>query len=226
MNIAHEHSLVTSESELLEQICDTGRRLHARNLLAAGDGNISVLLGDNRVAITPSGVSKARLKPTDMAFLTLEGTMISGRPSTERLMHLAIYRSCPEARCVVHAHPPTATAWTVAHPELHELPSQGLPELILAAGSIPIAPYARPGTNGMVKVMEPFLPKHRLLILARHGAVCWGEDAAEAAGGIERLEHVAQILKAAVELGGLSPLPREELEALKSLRAELGPRIR
>jgi len=215
-----------TEREILESLCEASRRLHERNLLAAGDGNLSARLSDGRIAMTPSGVAKAWLRPRDFAFLGADGTVLKGRPSSERLMHLAIYAACPEAQVVVHAHPPTAVAWTLAHPELEAMPSEALPEVILGAGAIPIVPYARPGTVALGEALLPFLPAHRLLVLARHGAVCWGEDAAEAAGGIERLEHVAQILKAAVELGGLSPLPREELEALKSLRAELGPRIR
>jgi L-fuculose-phosphate aldolase len=215
-----------SETELLESICDIGRRLHDRNLLAAGDGNISVRFSDGRVAITPSGVGKSGMKPADMAYLHLDGTLVSGRPSSEKSMHLAVYRACPEARCVVHAHPPTATAWTVARPELQELPSNGLPELILAAGRIPIVPYARPGTEAMGQVLEPYLPGHRLLLLARHGAICWGEDPEEAYLGLERLEHVAQILKSAVELGGISALEASELTALREARIKLGPRIR
>jgi L-fuculose-phosphate aldolase len=214
-----------SELEQLEGICEVARRLHDRNLLAAADGNISVLLEDGRLAITPSGLAKARLKPSDMAFVALDGTAISGRPSSERFMHLAIYRACPEARSVVHAHPPTAIAWTLARPELHELPSEGRPELILAAGSIPIVPYVRPGTEGLGRALTPFLPQHRLLLLARHGAVCWGEDLEEAYLGLERLEHAAQILKSAVELGGISSLEAFELGALREARTKIGPRI-
>ncbi len=213
------------EDSLLEAICDAARRLHARNLLAAGDGNLSVRLADGRVAITPSGVPKVRLKPGDMAYLSAGGEVLSGRPSSERLMHMAIYQACPEACCVVHAHPPTAIAWTLARPELRELPGEGLPELILAAGRIPVVPYARPGTEAMGTALAPFLPDCRLLLLARHGAVCWGEDLEEACMGIERLEHVAQILKSAVELGGISPMAEEELEDLRMARAKSGPRI-
>lgn len=214
-----------SETELLEGICEVGARLHARNLLAAGDGNISVRLADDRVAITPAGTSKARIEPADLAFLSPDGAVVSGRPSTERLMHLEVYRRCPEARCVVHAHPPTAIAWTVARPELHELPSEGLPELILSAGRIPVVPYARPGTEDMGKALAPFLPRHRLLLLARHGAVCWGEDLEEAYLGIERLEHVAQILASAVALGGIASMDALELAALREAREKMGPRI-
>ena len=215
-----------TEREILESLCEACRRLHDRGLLAAGDGNLSARLPDGRIAMTPTGVPKARMSPRDFAFLGADGSVLKGHPSSERLMHLAIYGACPQARVVIHAHPPTAVAWTLARPELEAMPGEALPELILGAGAIPIAPYARPGTAELADSLRPFLPAHRLLVLARHGAVAWGEDAQEASGGLERLEHVAQILKAAVELGGIVPMQGEEVAALRGLRQELGPRLR
>ena len=209
----------------LAAVCDVCRRLHARNLLAAADGNVSVLLEDGRIAITPSGVPKQRTQPGDLAYLSRAGELLGGRPSTERLMHLAVYRACPEARAVIHAHPPTAIAWSLAHPELAFLPSESLPEVILAAGSIPFVPYSRPGTAAMGERLLPFLPGHRLLILARHGALAWGETLEEAYNGMERLEHVCQILLAAQQLGGASPLPEAELAALRQARSRGGGRL-
>lgn len=194
------------------------RRLWDRNLLAAADGNISVLLDDGNIAMTPAGVAKAFMHPDGMAVLTRDGEILAGNPSSERLMHLAVYERCPEARCVVHAHPPHAVAWSLARPEWTELPSDALPEVILAAGRIPIAPYARPGTQAMGDVLAPLLPDHRLMILARHGALCWGESLEEAVGGIERLEHVCTMLKLAHEMGGARPLPDEEVAALRRMR--------
>jgi L-fuculose-phosphate aldolase len=212
-------------ASLLSSLCDVCRRLHARNLLAAADGNVSVLLEDGRIAITPSGVAKARMEAGDLAYLARDGQILAGRPSTERLMHLAVYQACPEARAVVHAHPPTAIAWSLARPDLAYLPSDALPEVILAAGSIPFVPYARPGTAAMGEHLLPFLPEHRLLILARHGALAWGETLEEAYNGLERLEHVCQILKTAQDLGGAQPLPEPELLALRQARLQGGRRL-
>jgi L-fuculose-phosphate aldolase len=208
-----------------EEIREACAHLHARGLLAAADGNISVRLPDDTVLLTPAGVNKARLLPGSLARVALDGRILEGRPSTERSMHLAIYRACPQARVVVHAHPPTAIAWTLARPELTELPTDALPELLLAAGRVPIVPYTRPGTEEMGQALLPFLPAHRLLLMSRHGAVAWGESMEEAINGIERVEHSALILKAAEELGGSTPLPPLELEALRVLKASLGPRL-
>jgi L-fuculose-phosphate aldolase len=170
-------------------------------------------------------VPKAKVQLADLAHLQLEGTILSGRPSSERAMHLAIYRAVPAAKAIVHAHPPTAIAWSLARPELQELPSDGLPEVILAAGRIPIVPMAMPGTEAMGNSLLPFLPEHRLMILARHGGLCWGEHMNEAAGGMERLEQVATILWKAETLGGAKPLSAAELTELRALRAKLGPKI-
>jgi L-fuculose-phosphate aldolase len=140
-------------------------------------------------------------------------------------MHLAVYQTVPQAKAIVHAHPPTAIAWSLARPDLKELPADGLPEVILAAGRIPIVPMAMPGTEAMGANLLPYLPEHRLLILARHGGLCWGEHMDEAAGGMERLEQVAKILWLAATLGGAKPLSSTDLEELRALRAKLGPRI-
>lgn len=211
---------------LLDALCDAGRQLWQRNLLAAADGNLSLRLPDGRIAMTPSGLPKARLGREDLAWLDLEGRILAGNPSSERQMHLAVYRACPEARVVIHAHPPTAIAWSLAFPDAEALPDDAMPEVILAAGRIPQVPYARPGTADLGSALLPFLPAHRLLLLARHGGLAWGEGIEEALGGMERLEHVCQILLAARAFGGATPLPETEVAALRDLRRDLGPRLR
>ena len=207
------------------QVCE---RLYARNMLAAADGNVSVRLDDRTILMTPSGVSKAFMKPGELVRMGLDGSVgeVSRQPSSERLMHLAIYQACSAARAVVHAHPPVATAWSIAHPHLTELPCDAMSELILAVGRVPIVPYARPGTAQMGEVLASFLPECRVMILARHGAIAWGETLEEALFGMERLEHAATILSAAHQLGGVTALPPVEVEALREIRRQMGPMTR
>lgn len=214
-----------NESNIKQHIIIQAQRLHQQGLLAAADGNISYRLADNRILITPAGIAKAFMQPEDMAVITLDNMVLSGNPSSERQMHLAVYQHCPEARCVVHAHPPTAIAWSIAYPDMRELPNRCLSELILACGSVPIAPYARPGAKEMGSVLIPYLPQHRLMILARHGALAWGETLDEAANGIERLEHTAKTLFYAQQLGGITDLPAEEIVFLQNLRAKIGNKL-
>jgi L-fuculose-phosphate aldolase len=204
------------------QIVEVCKRLYNRNMLAAADGNVSYRIDDQQILITPSGRQKAFIRAEDIAVTDLNGAVHEGQPSGERLMHLEVYRSCPKARAVVHAHPPHAVAWSLARPELEELPNDRLGEIILAAGRIPIVPYARATTAAMGEVLRPYLPGCRAMILSRHGALAWGESLEEALNGMERLEHSAQMLWLAEQLGGSKPMPASEVEALKAMRAEMG----
>lgn len=214
---------LNSEADsIAEQIVLVCQRLHQRNMLAAADGNISFRISDEKILITPSGIAKAFIKVEEMAVINLKGEVIKGKPSSEKLMHLEIFRSSPLAKAVVHAHPPTAIAWSIAQPELKMLPSHCLSEVILATGDIPFVPYARPGTEQMGLVLKDFLPQHRALILRNHGAVAWGESLDEAYRGMERIEHSSQILATAKQLGGLHSLPQEEIEYLYELRKKIG----
>ena len=220
---------MTSQNELLskyqqecEHILEICKRLHGRNMLSAADGNISLRVEPNVILFTPSGIAKAFMKVSDMAAVTLDNQILCGNPSSERLMHLEVFRQCPEAKAVVHAHPTTAIAWSIAKPHLKKLPSDCLSEVILATGDIPFVDYARPGTQAMGDVLKPFLPQHRAMILKRHGALTWGLELEEAYRGMERIENSAQILAQAQALGGLNPLPPEEVAYLYELRAKIG----
>ena len=160
-----------------------------------------------------------------MALVGLDGTVKQGKPSTELALHLEVYKRCPEARAVVHAHPPTAIAWTVARTDLEQLPVDSVGEVILATGGIPIVPYATPGTEELANAIGKFLPVRRALILARHGALTWGTSLQEAYNGMERIEHSALILFRATQLGGLTPLPHKELKRLEAMREKMGPTL-
>lgn len=214
-----------TEIELRGQMIEVCRRLYARNMLAAADGNVSVRLNADYILITPSGRPKAFIEPGDLAVVRLDGQVFSGKPSGERDMHLEIYRSCALAKAVVHAHPPHAIAWSLARPRDKELPNDRISEMILGVGRVPIVDYQRPGTADMGHALRPYLPECRALVLARHGAVTWGEDLEEAMNGMERIEHSSQILTIAETLGGATPLPADEIRALSEMRRKGGERL-
>jgi L-fuculose-phosphate aldolase len=216
------HPLIEKHKDIALHIIEICKRLHSRNMLSAADGNISCRISPTEILITPSGIAKAFMQLSDMAVVTIDNKIIHGNPSTERLMHLEVFNSCAKAKAVVHAHPVTAIAWSIAKPDLKKLPSDCLSEVILATGDIPFADYARPGTQAMGDVLKNFLPHHRALILRRHGAITWGESLDEAYRGMERVENSAQILMTAVQLGGLNPLPPDEVKYLYELRKEIG----
>ncbi len=210
--------------KIRQEIIQYCKLLYDKNLLASADGNVSYRISDKEILITPSGLPMAFLKPEDICVIDLDGNTISGKPSSERLMHLQVFKTCPAAKAVMHAHPPYPVAWSIAYPDSKELPNTCLAEVILGTGRIPIVPFARPSTQDMGDQLLPFLPECRVMILSRHGGLTWGESIREAWMGMERLDHSAQMLYLADTMNGLSHLPQSEIDALKEMRKTIAPK--
>lgn len=190
-------------------------RLYERGLVAGPDGNVSVRLDDGSILVTPSGMSKVDVRPDDLVVVNIEGGVIAGdrRPSSELPMHLRIYQRRPDVRAVVHAHPPTATGFAVAG---ESFVAPVLPEVILQMGTVPLLPYATPGTDAVPDGFEPYLGDHDAFLLANHGATTLGATLELAHQRMESLEHAARILLTARLLGIVNELSEAEVRALRS----------
>jgi L-fuculose-phosphate aldolase len=209
-----------SETSLRRQICEVGRRMYEKNFVASNDGNISVRLDAGRILTTPTGVSKGFMTPESMVVVDLDARPLSsGKPSSEILLHLFIYRERPEAQAVVHAHPLHATGFAVAGISLEECVT---PEIIVTLGSIPLAAYGTPSTQKLPETLRPFVHHNDAFLLANHGAVTVGKDLWDAYYKMERLEHYAHILFISRQLGGEKLLPKEQVQELLDLRGKYG----
>jgi L-fuculose-phosphate aldolase len=208
-------------AETREEICEVGRRMYARNLVAATDGNISVRLRDGNFLGTPSAVSKGFMAPGDLIVCDADGNKVSGsgKVTSEIFTHLAAYEERPDANAVVHAHPPNAVACTLAGISLAE---PLLPELIGALGGIPTADYAMPGSREGSEVIRNLIRECDAVMLDRHGSVTVGLNLRDALYCVEKLEHAAETIIAAYSLGKPVRLPEEEIEKLYRFGADYG----
>jgi L-fuculose-phosphate aldolase len=211
-----------SERQVREEIIKTATMLHHKNMLAACDGNISYRNDDNTILITPSGKPKFLLVEDDIAVVDIDGNVVKGKPSSEMLMHLEVYKMRADVRAVIHAHPPTAVAYSIAHPDAQEIPGKSFSELILAVGKLPIVPFQMPGSLEMGTALHPFIKNHKVMVLARHGALSFGEDLIEAYNGMERLEHSCEILLKAQSFGAVTELDEQTIDELHAMRKKIG----
>lgn len=165
------------ERQLKRELVRICRMLHQKNFIAATDGNVSVRYGDLLLS-TPSGVNKGFMEEDQVITVDLEGRLLSGagRPTSEIQMHLLAYRLRPEVGAVIHAHPPLATACSIAGVSLEE---PVLPEVVLTLRKIPTAAYATPATAQVSEAIRELLKDYDAIILAHHGAVTVGRDLME-----------------------------------------------
>jgi L-fuculose-phosphate aldolase len=211
-----------AKSELRREMAEVCRALYRRQLLAATDGNLSVRDGDNLLA-TPSGVNKGFIREDDILRVDLSGQVLAGagKPTTELLLHLEVYKVRPEVKAVIHAHPPIATAFTLAGVSLAE---GILPEVVLTLGGIPTAPYGTTGTPEMAAAVGEVLPYYDAILLEQHGALTVGHNLWEAYNRMEKVEHAAWTVWLARQLGQVRCLPPEEVAKLTQLGISKGYR--
>jgi L-fuculose-phosphate aldolase len=201
-------------------IVEAGRRLYAKGMVASNDGNISVRLSEDELLITPTGVCKGDMEEGQLLKVSMDGTVISGsmKPTSEMKMHLVVYAIREDARAVVHAHPPHATAFAVAGLPLDKIT---LPEVVFSLGSVSLAEYGTPSTAEIPEAVKRHIAHSDALLLANHGALTVGGDAMDAYFKMETLEHFAKISILARQLGGERALDEAQCRKLYEVRTKV-----
>lgn len=203
------------EKTVREEICEIGRRMYERRMVAANDGNISVRLSEDELICTPTGVSKGFMKPEQLCKLDLSGKVLEMSegfgPSSEVKMHIRVYQKRPEIAAVVHAHPIFATSFAVMGKAL-DVPL--MPEAVVNFGKVPLAPYGTPSTAEIPDAIEPYLADYQAILLESHGALTWAKDLQTAYMKMESVEFYAELLYRTTQLGGPRVLDEEKLERL------------
>ena len=196
---------MVNEYELKQQICEIGKRIYNRNMVAANDGNISVKLNDHEFLCTPTGVSKGFMTPEFICKVDAEGNVIQAnkgfKPSSEIKMHMRVYQKRPDVGAVVHAHPTFATAFAIAGIPLTQ---PIMPEAVIALGCVPIAEYGTPST------------------MESHGALTWSTDLLAAYHKMESVEFYAELLYKSKMLGGPKEFDQATVEKLYEIRRKFG----
>lgn len=204
-----------NETALREEICEIGRRMYGRRMVAANDGNISVKLSENEILCTPTGVSKGFMKPEQLCKIDITGNVLEMEegfgPSSEVKMHLRVYQKRPDMQAVVHAHPIFATSFAVMGQALEQ---PIMPEVIVNFGKIPLAPYGTPSTAEIPDAVEPYLADYQAILLEHHGALTWAKDLLSAYMKMESVEFYAELLYRTTQLGGPRELDEQKLERL------------
>jgi L-fuculose-phosphate aldolase len=208
---------MSSDRQHRQGIVQYGRMLHENGFVAATDGNLSVRLDANHLLVTPTCISKGRMRGTDMVIVDMDGKRISGkrRVSSEIGMHLLIYRMRPDVHGIVHAHPPTATGFAASG---YDLNRPLVCEVVVGLGSIPLARYGTPGTPELTDALEPLIPNHDAILMANHGVVTFGSSLESAYMKMETVEHFAKIALVTHLLGNEQPLGEKEVQKLHEVR--------
>lgn len=186
-------------------------RIYRYGMTTTSGGNLSIRDDNGDIWITPSGIDKGNLTRADMIQVKPDGTLIGPhKPSVELPFHREIYRRRPDLRAIVHAHPPTLVAFSLARkiPNIHLIPNA-----IQVCGKVSMAKYEVPGSAQLgANIAEEFEKGFNTVLLENHGVVCGAQDLFSAFMSFETLDFCGRLEIDAAKLGKARSLTDAEVE--------------
>ncbi|MGY3776573.1 class II aldolase/adducin family protein [Helcococcus sueciensis] len=184
-----------------KEIADYLKKMLESGLTKGTSGNISIFDRKNGyIAISPSGMNYEEIIPEDVVVIDLDKNIIEGnrKPSSESDLHIAIYKSKPEANSVVHTHSMFCTVLSTLN-----MPIKSVHYVIADCGSaeVPVAPYRIYGSEDLAISVVNTIGKSNACLLANHGMVACGDNLKSAFGLASTCEWVAEIQWRALSVG-------------------------
>jgi L-fuculose-phosphate aldolase len=195
-------------------IVEASRALLRTGLTTGTSGNVSVRVGAELVAVTPSGVDPEAMSSSDVVRVRPDGSAAvdnGRRPSSETRFHLAVYEARADVCAIVHTHPPWATAVGCSGADI---PPFHYMMVGTGDGTIRCAPYAPPGSARLAAHVVEALGPRQACLLANHGLVTVGADLDGAMEMTREVEALAQQYCLSRLLGGPQVLSTADVEEL------------
>lgn len=175
------------------QIVTIMNKIYKDGLTTTSGGNISIMDDEGTIWITPAGVDKGSLQPSDIMCITKDGS-ITGKhkPSSEFPFHKAIFEIRPDIKAIIHAHPPALVSFSI----VRETPNTNVfARAKQVCGPIGYAKYELPGSKALGSLIaDEFAKGYKAIIMENHGTVVGGEDITEALQRFETLEFTARTI--------------------------------
>lgn len=168
-----------TEQQKRNLIVQSGKRLVEQKLVQGTWGNLSLRLDSDHMLITPSGMDYLRMKADDLIVMNIHTMEYQGnvKPSSEKDLHAAIYRTREGMNAAIHSHPEYCCAVAAARAEVPVMS----PEMLSLVGeSIRIAKYALPSTRGLADTSMKALEGRNGCIMSNHGVIACGKDLEQA----------------------------------------------
>lgn len=203
----------------IEELIFYSHKCYQKGFVSATDGNLSIRLDENQIAITKSGIRKDEVTISDIIITDNRGNKLkgNGKPSSELKIHLLAYNSRANINAVIHCHPIYATAFATSGNDLNQ---PIFPEVILGLGPIPLCEYGTPSTEDLPKSMKPYIHNSWAMLMQNHGAVTFGENICDAFNRMDKLESYAKTLFFSKLLGKANVLTKDQVDKLYNVAEE------
>ncbi|MBF0122298.1 MAG: class II aldolase/adducin family protein [Candidatus Omnitrophica bacterium] len=175
--------------KIKNKIISIGRLLWEKDLVGGWNGNISSRVNDKCILLTGRGTCLGYLKEEDIVLLDLNGVVLDGvEASSEKLLHLDVYKNFSDIQAVVHTHTVFTNAFFLEHEFF--IPSTFEGEYVL--GKVFSVEQNSVNVKDSAPVVER-LRTNKVVVLKRHGVVSIGKDPFDCFARIQVLEEQLKV---------------------------------
>ena len=191
-----------------QQVAEVARRMAELDLVSGTSGNVSARLSDGLMAITPMGKSYDGMSADDIVVLDGDLNPVEGdlMPSSESLLHVAIYAARPDVGGIVHTHAVYSSAVAAAGLAIPPIVDEMVVNL---GGAVRVSEYAPPASETVAERVCDALGNRDAALIRNHGAVAVGADPEAALKASILTERAAKIFVLSSILGSPTTLPDE-----------------
>lgn len=189
------------EDKLRTSVVKGAMAIFLKGLVEAGEGNVSVRNGNMpELFITPSFNQYEGLTKDNVVHMGFDGTALSSGklPSTETIMHTAIYKSRKKVKCVIHTHSTFATMLSIVRKSIPIIMEE---QVIFLGGSIDLAPYGEAHTEEIGQAALEALGIKNGALLASHGVIVCGKSVEQTVKFAELIEKLAKVYWGSLQIG-------------------------
>lgn len=178
-------------------------------------GHVSVRVpGDkDQILVKPTGMGLGDVTAHDLIVINLDGQLVEGtnRPHQEMPIHTQIYRRRPDVNCVVHTHPPAASAFSASDAEFAFVSQDSV---LFDDG---VARYEEPQLivtpEAGARVAEA-LGSRSVVVMRNHGITVVGSSAESAIFGAVSFERSLRVQLSAAQFAELVTMRPEDVRAM------------
>jgi methylthioribulose-1-phosphate dehydratase len=186
----------------LAELVAAGEWMARNRFIPATSGNLSCRISATEIVITPSGIDKGNLTPSDLIRMNIDDLPPEGT-SAETALHVQLYRDRPAARAVLHGHSLITAQVSLRHQACGFVTLCGYELLKAFRGvrtheariEVPIFANSQ-NMSALADTISAELahrPEALCYLLAGHGSYVWGESVAEARRHFEALEFLLEL---------------------------------
>ena len=189
-----------------QQVAEVARKMAELGLVSGTSGNVSARLQGGLLAITPMGKSYESMSSEDIVVVDGDLNPVEGdlMPSSESLLHVAIYEARADVGGIVHTHAVYSSAVAAAGMAIPPIVDE---MVVTLGGEVRVSEYAPPASEEVAERVCKALGNRDAALIRNHGAVAVGGEPEGALAASVLTERAAQIFVLSSIIGRPTTLP-------------------